>query len=126
MDTNDIVVEIDAEISRLQQARALLSSTATTVKRKPGRPAGASFPSKTKAVHTMSAEARAKIAAAQKARWAKTKKAAKKEARAVAATPAVKRATPNGVAPKTAPVKKAVTAKKSGQSKTKTPITPAA
>ena len=126
MDTNDIVLEIDAEISRLQQARALLSSTDTTVKRKPGRPAGTSLPKTAKAAHTMSAEARAKIAAAQKARWAKTKRAAKKKARAVAAAPAVKSVTPNGVVLKTVPAKKAVSAKKAALPKTKTPVTPAA
>jgi hypothetical protein len=126
MDTNDIILEIDAEISRLQQARTLLSGTDTTAKRKPGRPAGARIPSKTKAVHSMSAEARAKIAAAQKARWAKTKKAAKKAARNVAAVPAVKGPTPNGTVTKTAPAKKAVSAKKAGQPKTKTPVNPTA
>jgi hypothetical protein len=122
MDTNDIVIEIDAEISRLQRARALLSSIETTVKRKPGRPSGASIPRKAKAAHTMSAEARAKIAAAQKARWAKTRKAAKKEVRAVAATPALKSPTPNGTVPKKAPAKKAIPVKKVGQPKAKTPI----
>ena len=41
MDTNDIVLAIDAEISRLQQAKALLTDTSslTHAKRKPGRPA---------------------------------------------------------------------------------------
>jgi hypothetical protein len=126
MDTNDIVLEIDAEISRLQQARALLSSIGTAVRRKPGRPARTSLPSNTKVVHTMSADARAKIATAQKARWAKARKAAKKAARNVAAVPAVKSAAPNGAIPKTAPAKRAVSAKKAAQSKTKTPVTPAA
>ena len=125
MDTNDIVLEIDAEISRLQQARTLLSGTDTTLKRKPGRPAGTRIPSKTKAVHSMSTEARARIAAAQKARWAKTKKAAKKEARTVGAAPAVKGSTPSGTVPKTAPAKKAVPAKNAARPKTKTPVTPA-
>jgi hypothetical protein len=125
MDTNDIVLEIDAEISRLQQARALLSDTNTSAKRKPGRPAGTSLPSNTKVVHTMSAAARAKIGAAQKARWAKARKAAKKAARNVAAAPAVKSASPNGVAPKTAPAKKAVSAKKVVRAKSKSPVTPA-
>ena len=126
MNTNDIVLEIDAEISRLQQARTILSGTHTAMKRKPVRPAGTSLPRGAKAVHTMSAEARAKIAAAQKARWAKSKKAAKKAARNVAAVPAVKGSTPNGTVPKTAPAKKAVSAKKAARPKTKTPVTPAA
>src|SRR5664280_1227411 len=119
MDTNDIVVEIDAEISRLQQARALLSDTNTAVKRRPGRPASTSLLSNTKVVHTMSAAARAKIGAAQKARWAKARKAAKKAARNVAAVPAVKSPAPNGAVVKTAPSKKAVPAKKAGSPKTK-------
>ena len=123
MDTNDIIVEIDAEISRLQQARALLSDTNITAKRKPGRPAGTSLPSNTKVIHTMSAAARAKIGAAQKARWAKARKAAKKGARNVAAVPAVKSPAPNGAVAKTAPAKKSVSAK-AGPPKTKTPITP--
>jgi hypothetical protein len=36
MNTTDILVEIDAEISRLQQAKALLNGTNTVIKRKPG------------------------------------------------------------------------------------------
>jgi hypothetical protein len=40
MNTNDIVLAIDAKISRLQQAKALLTDTfsLTHAKRKPGRP----------------------------------------------------------------------------------------
>jgi hypothetical protein len=63
---------------------------------------------------------------AQKARWAKVRKAAKKEAPNDAAAPAVKSATPNGVVLKTVPAKKAVSAKKAALPKTKTPVTPAA
>ena len=82
MNIEDILSEIDAEISRLQQAKALLgegSSSGPVAKRKPGRPPlSASQHSvakpKTKR-RMMSAEGRAKIAAAQKARWAKSKKA---------------------------------------------------
>ncbi len=120
MDTNDIVIEVDAEISRLQQARTLLSGIDTAVKRKQGRPAGPSIPRKAKAAHTMSAEGRAKIAAAQKARWAKTRRAAKKEIRATAATPVVKSPKPNGTAPKKATAKKAISVKKAGPPKAKT------
>jgi hypothetical protein len=53
------------------------------------------------------------------------KKAAKKEARAVATAPAVKGTTSNGIAPKTAPAKKAVPAKKAAQPKTKIPVSSA-
>jgi hypothetical protein len=68
MDTQEIIAQLDAEIARLQQLKGILSSTAT--KAKLGRP-------KKAAKRTLSPEARAKIAAAQKKRWAKTKKAAK-------------------------------------------------
>jgi hypothetical protein len=138
MNTTGIIVEIDAMISRLREAKALLAGTEITIKRKPWRPsrvnlsgkATNSIPAKSAAKpaarRPLSTEARAKIAAAQKARWAKTKKAAKKNARTVAAVPAVKSAT-NGIAPKTAPAKKGVSAKNAGKpkTKTKTPVTPA-
>jgi hypothetical protein len=123
MNTNNIVSEIDAEISRLHQVRALLTGTSTTAKRKPGRPAGTSLPKKTKAVRSLSAEAREKIAAAQKARWAKSRKAAKKEVRNAAAAPAAKA---NGLVPKTAPAGRAVSVKKAAPPKTKALVTPAA
>ncbi len=91
MNTNDIILAIDAEISRLQQAKALLTQTSslTPAKRKPGRPAStpgsnqatslnpAHFDAKAKKRRGISAEGRARIAAGQKARWAKVKTAAK-------------------------------------------------
>jgi len=43
MRIQDIVVEIDAEISRLQQVKALLTGTSATEMRKPGRPAKTSL-----------------------------------------------------------------------------------
>ena len=137
MNTTEIIIEIDAQISRLREAKALLAGTEITIKRNPGRPSRANLsdnatsfiPAKSAAKpvakRTVSAEARAKMVAAQKARWAKTKQAAKKAARNVAAAPAVKSAAPNGVAPKTAPAKKAVSAKKVVRAKSKTPVTPA-
>lgn len=76
MDTNRIIADIDTEISKLQQARALLSSTAT--KKGPGRPKS-NEPKVTKPKKgRISAKGRAAISAAMKARWAKTKKTAKK------------------------------------------------
>jgi hypothetical protein len=60
----------------------------------------------------LSPEARAKIAAAQKARWAKTKKAAKKEAHDSVAVPTTKTANPKrAVKKKKKPVKKAAATK---------------
>src|SRR5258708_5487877 len=127
MNTSDIVSEIDAEISRLQQVKPILTGTHKIIKRKPGRPAAPTsssqatkldrknLPAKPNAVRTLSAEARAKIAAAQKARWAKSKKATAKEASNSAAEPAAKKTAAKGVAPKTASAKKSVSLKKVGR-----------
>ena len=67
MDTNEIIAEIDAEIRRLQIAKALLDGSPTTSK--PGAKPSPKKPGRRK----MSAAGRARIAAAQKARWAKAK-----------------------------------------------------
>jgi hypothetical protein len=64
MDTSSIVATIDAEIFRLTQARALLSK-------------GISVAPVKRARRKLSKAARAKIAAAQKARWAKVRAKAK-------------------------------------------------
>jgi hypothetical protein len=64
---NEIIAGIDAEIARLQQARELLNGT--TSKRPAAEPA--------KKKRHISAAGLATIAAAQKKRWAKAKKAAK-------------------------------------------------
>jgi hypothetical protein len=85
--------EIDAEINRLQQAKALLSGT--NRHRRPGRPAKAAAQAKTatpgkpatpveasRPKRVLSAQARKRIGDALRARWAKVKaekaKAAKK------------------------------------------------
>lgn len=67
METGKIIAKIDAEIDRLKQAKAILTDPVTQSPR-----SGTVAPKR-----QLSAEARAKIAAAQKARWAKAKKAAK-------------------------------------------------
>jgi len=71
-----IVSEIDSEIARLQQAKALLSDSHAP-KNGPGRPRVNAVttvaPVKAKR-RSMSAAGRAKIAAAQKTRLAKAKK----------------------------------------------------
>ena len=59
MNTPELIAAIDAEISRLQQARKLLAGGTGT---RGGK-------------HVMSAEGRARISAAQKKRWALRKKA---------------------------------------------------
>jgi len=66
MNIRDIVVEIDAEIAKLQQVKALLTGTSTTEMRKPGRPANASLAGKARTRRTLSAEARERIAVAQR------------------------------------------------------------
>ncbi len=96
MNIRDIVVEIDAEISRLRQAKALLSGTRTTASRKSSGPAKISVPGKARTKRTLSAVARAKIAAAQRARWAKSKKAAKRATDDIAKVSKAKKATTAG------------------------------
>jgi hypothetical protein len=68
VDVKDILLEIDSEISRLQQARALLSGESTP-KRGPGKHAA---PKKRK----LTPEGRKRIAEAMKRRWAERKKQA--------------------------------------------------
>jgi hypothetical protein len=77
MHTNEILSQIDAEISRLQEVKNILSGMSTTkAKRGPNKTHVAPTLITTKR-RTMSAEGRLRIAAAQKARWAKAKKAKK-------------------------------------------------
>jgi hypothetical protein len=74
MNTAEIIQFLDTEIARLEKARTLLNGDAG-VPLKRGRPAKSLVtvkpvkPERRK----MSAEGRARIAAAQKARWARTK-----------------------------------------------------
>jgi hypothetical protein len=86
MDTATLISQIDAEIAKLQHARQTIAAIGTmgTPTKRRGRPAKnassvpapVSIPKK----RTLSAEARAKIAAAQKRRWTAQKKAAKRTA----------------------------------------------
>jgi hypothetical protein len=86
MNTEEIIDQIDSEISKLQQAKSLLLGIDAPAKRSPGRPAGkggmsggggkATKPTK----HKLSPEGRKKIADAMKKRWA-AKKPAKKAAK---------------------------------------------
>jgi len=86
LDTASIIQEIDSEISRLEQAKAILLDTA--VKRSPGRPKRTRAIIKTVAAEptkrVMSAEGKARIAVAQKLRWAKSKRAETKSAKKAA------------------------------------------
>jgi hypothetical protein len=76
MNLDAVLSAIDSEISRLQQARAVLAGTpSTVVKKGPGRPKKLATAAPAAKKRTMSAEGRIRIAAAQKKRWAAAKKA---------------------------------------------------
>jgi len=89
MNTTDIIIEIDAEISRLREATVLLASIETISIPTLGRPSKVRFAGKVASYastklakksatkRTFSAEVRAKMAAAQRARWAKAKRPTK-------------------------------------------------
>ena len=76
MEVSRIIAELDAQISKLQQARALLAGAATPGARTgPGRPKGsknatAAAPRKRR----LSPEGRKRIADAMKKRWAERRK----------------------------------------------------
>jgi hypothetical protein len=81
VEVSRIIAEIDARISKLQQARALLSGTASTTKRtSPGRPKGSKNATDLTPVTTstrkrkLSPEGRKRIADAMKKRWAERRK----------------------------------------------------
>jgi len=81
MNTTALIAELDAEIAALTAARhaVLAIRTADSLPNRPGRPRKAASPAQPapKKRRAMSGEARARIAAAQKARWAKQKREAK-------------------------------------------------
>ena len=75
MEVNRIIAEIDAQILKLQQARALLAGTTTAAPAGRGRPKGSknaagTAPRKRK----LSPEGRKRIADAMKKRWAERRK----------------------------------------------------
>jgi hypothetical protein len=67
METQGMLAQIDFEIDRLQQVRAILTGTGKNGRK--NRITAKSAPKK----RQLSPEARARIAAAQKARWAKAR-----------------------------------------------------
>lgn len=71
MAIESILNEIDAEIARLQEVKKLLSSAGVESGKK-------SSAAKKRSKRKLSPEARARIAAAQRKRWAAVKKSAKK------------------------------------------------
>lgn len=84
MQASELLAALDEEITRLEQVRALLSGSGTgfAARGRSGAFSGGTAPRKRRGI---SAAGRARIAAAQKARWARVKQAAK---RAAATTPA--------------------------------------
>jgi hypothetical protein len=76
MTTEEIILHIDAEISRLTEARDLVAGTAYTKVSRSPRKSGlqAPKPRAVRAKRVISPEGRARIAAAQKLRWAKQKR----------------------------------------------------
>jgi hypothetical protein len=85
MNSQEIIQAIDVEIARLRHVIALLNGSPTTAKRTPAKSSPAtSFAFGTNAAPTtrkrrrLSPAARARIAAAQKKRWAKVRASRKK------------------------------------------------
>jgi len=81
MDTRQMLTELEAEIALLQQVRELLAGagSATT-----GRVPATAPALRGGGRRPLSSEARERIAAAQRARWAKSKRAAKRAAKKAA------------------------------------------
>lgn len=75
VNTEDLLAAIDQEIARLQSARNLLAGSEEAKRR--GRPAGTGKKQAKK--RTLSASARAKIAEAQRKRWAASREQTKKK-----------------------------------------------
>lgn len=84
MEVSRIISEIDAQIAKLQQARALLEGSSAEPQKKAGRgrprknplATAPAKPAATKGKRTLSPEARKRIADAQKRRWAERRKGA--------------------------------------------------
>jgi hypothetical protein len=81
VEVNRIIAEIDAQILKLQQARALLAGTTTSAARTGrGRPKGSkntaasATPATTPRKRKLSPEGRKRIADAMKKRWAERRK----------------------------------------------------
>jgi hypothetical protein len=76
MSIQTILTQIDAEIARLKEAKSVLTQSTTQIVARLGKPRGADAVVSTKPAkkkRNISAEGRARIAAAQSKRWAKLK-----------------------------------------------------
>jgi hypothetical protein len=74
LNTKEILEHINGEISRLQQVKALLQGSTNGYGKSASSSNGSAGP-KVKGKRVLSLEARKKIAAAQRKRWAKARKA---------------------------------------------------
>ena len=74
MEVSRIIAEIDAQISKLQQARALLAGTDGSGRRGPGRPKGSKKVGGKSSKRRLTPEGRKRIADAMKRRWAERRK----------------------------------------------------
>jgi hypothetical protein len=74
----NILAQIDSEIARLKQARALLANLGTAASTPRRRTAKASAKAKPRKKRVLSADARKRIADAQRKRWAAVRAKAKK------------------------------------------------
>lgn len=82
MAIENILAQIDSEIERLKQARSLLSSIGTAASASGRKSPKAAASSKPRKRRVLSAEARKRIADAQRKRWAAQRAKAKGKAKA--------------------------------------------
>ncbi len=75
LNTKEILDHINGEIARLQQVKSLLQGSSNGSTRGSAAAANGSSSPKVKGKRVLSVEARKKIAAAQRKRWAKARKA---------------------------------------------------
>lgn len=74
MEVSRIIAEIDAQILKLQQARALLAGTAQAARPGPGRPKKTVISTPSRKKRKLTPEGRKRIADAMKKRWAERRK----------------------------------------------------
>ena len=74
MEVSRIIAEIDAQILKLQQARALLAGASQPARPGPGRPKGSSKAAAVTRKRKLTPEGRKRIADAMKKRWAERRK----------------------------------------------------
>jgi low affinity Fe/Cu permease len=80
MAIENILAQLDSEIARLKQARALLATIGTAVTTAGRKARKASAKAKPRKKRVLSAEARKRIADAQRKRWAAVRAKAKQKA----------------------------------------------